>query len=163
MESQAALPSLTGESPGRGWPLRLDSRPTFWFGYGLSVLLTAAAIGLGSSPSLAGPLGPASPSVLTLLGVNLALILGLSYLVGTRILRLMGEQTGDPGARLHLRFVGLFAVAAVLPALVVMLFFGVLVTRGVDSWFNAQVEDVVENSAKVAVSYLDEQGANIRD
>ncbi len=53
----------------------------------------------------------------------------------------LAEQTGDAGARLHLRFVALFAAAAVLPALIVAFFFGVLVTRGVDSWFNARVEN----------------------
>ncbi|HEY1752855.1 MAG TPA: PAS domain-containing sensor histidine kinase [Caulobacteraceae bacterium] len=154
---------LAGSPPGRSWLARLDSRPLIWVGYGLSVLLTGGSIGLGSTPGLAGPLGPASPLVLTLLTFNLALILGVGFLIGSRIVRLLGDQTGDAGARLHLRFVALFAAAAVLPALVVALFFGVLVTRGVENWFSARVEAVVVNSDKVALSYLDEQRTNIRD
>ncbi len=47
-----------------------------------------------------------------------------------------GPRGGDAGARLHRRFVGLFALAAVAPAVVVALFFGVLVTRGVENWFS---------------------------
>jgi two-component system nitrogen regulation sensor histidine kinase NtrY len=163
MESDAVLPPLAGSPFARGWLARLESRPLIWTGFGLSALLTAAAVVLGSSPRLAGPLGPASSLVLTLLGVNFVLILGLGVLIGARLLRLAGEQTGDAGARLHLRFVALFAAAAVLPALVIALFFGALVTRGIDSWFSTRVEAVMENSAKVALSYLDEQGANIRD
>ena len=44
-----------------------------------------------------------------------------------------------------------------LPAVVVALFFGVLVTRGVENWFSQRVQTVVENSATVAQSYVDEQ------
>ena len=77
------------------------------------------------------------------------------------MVRLAGERSGDAGARLHLRFVALFALAAVTPALIVALFFGVLVTRGVESWFNARVQTVVENSATVARSYVDEQKSYI--
>jgi two-component system nitrogen regulation sensor histidine kinase NtrY len=157
MESDAALPFPPSPALGRGWLARLESRPVIWTGYALSTALTAAAVGLGSSPSLSGPLGPASPLVLTLLGINLALILALGFLVGRRVLQLAGERTGDAGARLHLRFVALFAAAAVLPALIVALFFGVLVTRGIENWFNARVQTVVQSSDNVAVSYLEEQ------
>jgi len=163
MESESALPYLPNPAFGQDWLDRLESRPLLWSGFVVSVGLTAAAVGLGSSPSLAGPLGPASPLVLTLLAINVVLILGLGGLMTLRVVRLAGEQTGDAGARLHLRFVALFAGAAVLPALIVALFFGVLVTRGVDSWFDARVQTVMENSARVARSYLGEQAINIRD
>ena len=49
------------------------------------------------------------------------------------------------------------------PAVVVALFFGVLVTRGVDNWFSQRVQTVVENSATVARSYVDEQSRYIGD
>src|SRR5580658_8931238 len=163
MESDSALPYLPSAPLGQGWLDKLETRPFLVGGLVISVSLVAAAFGLGSSPSLAGPLGPASPLVLTLLGVNFVLIVGLGALVAWRVVRLASEQTGDAGARLHLRFVAQFATAAVLPALVVALFFGALVTRGVDNWFDARVQNVVENSARVALSYLDEQKFNIRD
>jgi two-component system nitrogen regulation sensor histidine kinase NtrY len=163
MESQEVLSSPPGVSLARNWLGILDTPAVLGVGYAVSGALTAAAIGLGSSPSLSGPLGPASPFVLTLLWVNFGLILALGALVARRVVRLVGEQSADAGARLHLRFVALFATAAVAPALVVALFFGVLVTSGVESWFNARVQNVVENSARVALSYLDEQSINIRD
>ena len=163
MESETALPYPPGAPLGQGWLDKLETRPFLVGGLVISVCLVAAAFGLGSSPSLAGPLGPASPLVLTLLGVNFVLIVALGALVAWRVVRLASEQTGDAGARLHLRFVAQFATAAVLPALVVALFFGALVTRGVDNWFDARVENVMEDSARVAVSYLQEQADNIRD
>ena len=163
MESETALPYPPGAPLGQGWLDKLETGPVLAGGLVISVCLVAAAFGLGSSPSLAGPLGPASPLVLTLLGVNFVLIVALGALVAWRVVRLASEQTGDAGARLHLRFVAQFATAAVLPALVVALFFGALVTRGVDNWFDARVENVMEDSARVAVSYLQEQADNIRD
>ena len=157
-----ALPRRANRS-ARAWLDRLETRPFLWGGYALSAPLDPAAFGLGSSPTLAGPLGPASPLVLSLLGLNFILVLALGGLMAWRVFRLANERTGDAGARLHLRFVALFATAAVLPALVVALFFGALVTRGVDNWFNTYVQSVVENSGRVAQSYLDEQGTNIGD
>ncbi len=125
--------------------------------FALATLLTAVSVTLGSSPTLSGPLGPASPVVLSLLAIGFVLILLLGGLLTLRLVGLVSAQSSDAGARLHLRFVGLFALAAVAPSVIVALFFGVLVTRGVDSWFSARVQIVVENSATVARSYVDEQ------
>ena len=155
--------SIDAAPPRPRWMRAVDSRVTIGIGYTSSAALTAAAVGLGSSPTLAGPLGPASPVVLILLGVNLILILALAWLMGWRVLRLINAQSSDAGARLHLRFIALFALAAVTPALIVALFFGVLVTSGVENWFSTRVATVVENSATVARTYLDEQQRYIGD
>ena len=125
--------------------------------YGAAAVLTTLAVALGSSPSLTGALGPASPVVLTLLGLGFVMISGPAVLLVWRMLTLFSAQSRDAGAKLHLRFVALFALAAVAPAIIVASFFGVLVTRGVDNWFSARVQTVVENSATVARSYIDEQ------
>ncbi len=163
MESQDVLSAPPLMALGRGWLERLESRPVIGASYAVSAALTATAVGLGSSPSLAGPMGPASPLVLTLLGVNFALIVVLGALIGWRLVRLVAERGDNAGARLHLRFVALFAAAAVVPALIIALFFGVLVTRGIESWFSARVQSVIEESAKMARSYLSQQGDDIRD
>ena len=163
MESETALPYLPSPPLGQGWLDKLETRPFLWAGFAISAGLAAAAVGLGAAPSLAGPLGPASPLVLTLLGINFVVILGLGGLMAWRVVRLAREQTGDAGARLHLRFVALFAAAAFFPALIVAFFFGILVTRGVDSWFKPWVETVVEGSAKVADSYIEEQNSDLSE
>ena len=139
---------------GLGWGPG-PSRVAMIGGYGLAALLTLVALWIGASPDLSGPLGPANPYVLALLGLGLILIAVLAAWLAWRIFGL--ARANDAGARLHLRFIGLFAMAAVAPAVIVALFFGVLVTRGVDSWFSARVQTVVGNSATVARSYIDEQ------
>jgi two-component system nitrogen regulation sensor histidine kinase NtrY len=134
-----------------------ESRLVMGAGFALTALVTLIAVVLGAWPEVSGPLGPANPAVLTLMGVGVALLAIMGALVGWRLLRLASAQARDAGARLHLRFVTLFAMAAVAPAAIVALFFGVLVTRGVESWFSARVQSVVENSATVARSYIAEQ------
>jgi two-component system nitrogen regulation sensor histidine kinase NtrY len=84
------------------------------------------------------------------LGFNLALISASPRWSGLRLFEMIDARANDAGARLHLRFVGLFSLAAVAPAVIVALFFGVLVNRGVDGWFSQRVRTVVENSATVA-------------
>ncbi len=135
----------------------MQSRYVLGGGYLLAAVLTAVAILLAASPPEAGPLRPASNAILTVLSLNLVLILVLAALVGFRLLALLDARSVDAGARLHLRFVTLFALAAVAPAVVVALFYGVLVNRGVDNWFSERVQTVVENSATVARSYVEDQ------
>ena len=135
----------------------IDSQVLMTLCFAIAATATVVAVVLGSSPDMSGPLGPASPVVLSLLGIGFASILALAGLLGWRLLRLVTARSTDAGARLHLRFVTQFAIAAVAPAVIVALFFGLLVTRGVESWFSARVQTVVENSATVARSYIQEQ------
>jgi two-component system nitrogen regulation sensor histidine kinase NtrY len=156
---------LSGSSPLSFDRLRDLTRSRFLLGggYVLAFALTATAVALASSPPATGPLGPASTVILGILGFNLVLILALAALVGWRVFGMLGSSPDEAGARLHLRFVALFSMAAVAPALVVALFFGVLVNRGVESWFSQRVQTVVENSATVARSYVEEQKTYIAE
>jgi two-component system nitrogen regulation sensor histidine kinase NtrY len=141
----------------------LQSRVVLGCGYGLAVALTGVAILLAASPPERGPLGPASQSILSVLGFNLVLILALTIVVALRFAALLEARNRDAGARLQLRFVTLFALAAVAPAVVVALFYGVLVSRGVEDWFSHRVQTVVNNSATVARSYVEDQSRYIQD
>ncbi len=156
------MPSLSQDSgaeiarPSRLWRL-MHSSYVLGGGYALAVTLTAVGILLAAFPPATGPLGPASNFILTVLGVNLALVLCLLGVMAFRFMALRIAQSQDAAARLHLRFVTLFAAAAVAPALVVFLFYGVLVSRGVEEWFSQRVRTVVEGSATVARAYVKEQ------
>lgn len=147
---------------GRVWPLAA-TRTALGGVYLTAVVLTGLAILLAASPPQSGPLAPASLNILWILGINLILILWLVAAVGATVLRLVRARTADPAARLHLRFVTLFAAAATAPALVVALLYGVLVNRGVEDWFSTRVQTVVENSATVFRSYLEEQKRYVRE
>jgi two-component system nitrogen regulation sensor histidine kinase NtrY len=154
--------SLTQYIPGGGnaaerlrrW---LSSRAVLGAGYGLAATLTGVAILLAARPPATGPVGPTSQLILTVLSFNLVLILALTAVVALRFTALLRARDADAGARLHLRFVTLFALAAVAPAIVVAVFYGVLVSRGVENWFSTRVQTVVENSATVLRSYVDDQ------
>jgi two-component system nitrogen regulation sensor histidine kinase NtrY len=162
------MASFTQYIPGGGiaadrFRRAVRSRVVLGGAYGLAAGLTGLAILLAASPPETGPIGPASQLILTVLGFNLVLILALSSVVALRFAELMRARDSDAGARLHLRFVRLFALAAVAPAIVVAAFYGVLVSRGVDNWFSARVQTVVENSATVARSYVEDQKQYIGD
>ncbi|CAN7229830.1 PAS domain-containing sensor histidine kinase [Phenylobacterium sp. LjRoot225] len=151
-------------SPGvqRVWRM-LQARVVLGAGYGIAIALTAVSIMLAASPPESGPIGPASRLILTVLGFNLVLILALATVVALQFVGLVHARESDAGARLHLRFVTLFAFAAVAPAVVVALFMGVLVNQGVDRWLGGRVQTVVENSATVFRSYVDDQKRYIGD
>ncbi len=153
---------IAGAGAERIWRT-LQSRGVLGGGYAIAALLTGVAILLAASPPSQGPLGPTSELILTVLGFNLVLILALTLVVALRFGELLDARDRDPGARLQLRFVTLFALAAVAPAVVVALFYGVLVNHGVDDWFSKRVSTVVENSATVARSYVEEQSRYIQD
>ena len=133
----------------------MDRTPAFVTGYVLAAAITALAIYLAASPP-SESLAQTSRLVLGLLGVNLVLIAGLASVIGWRVMRLIAARA-DPGARLHLRFVIQFAIAAAVPAVVVALFFGLLVTRGVDSWFSQRVGTLVDSFASVGEVLANEQ------
>ncbi len=139
------------------WRELLRSRYLIGGGYALAVILTVAGVALASSPPRTDSISTASTVILVVLSFNLVLILGVATVVGLRLYDLIDARASDAGARLHLRFVGLFSLAAVAPAVIVALFFGVLVNRGVDGWFSQRVQTVVGNSAKVANSYVEQQ------
>ncbi|MDP3800666.1 PAS domain-containing sensor histidine kinase [Brevundimonas sp.] len=133
-------------------------RNAFLIAYAIAFVITAAAIWLVAvAPGSAGEGARASASqaVLAILGVNLLLIAGLAAVVGRRALSLFRRRT-DAGARLHLRFVTLFSMVALVPAVMIALVFGVLVNRGVDQWFSGNVQSAVENGASIGQAYLED-------
>jgi two-component system nitrogen regulation sensor histidine kinase NtrY len=162
-EVSPSLASAHAAYPGGVRFTRKIARYAFGTGFAIAAIVTALAVFLtattpGSTPSL-----PASRTVLIVLSLNLVLILGLAAAAGWSALRLFAPGAKDAGVRLHRRFVGLFALAAVLPAIIVALFFGLLVTRGVENWFSSRIRTVVDNAATVAKSYLGDQERQVTE
>ncbi|HYD29105.1 PAS domain-containing sensor histidine kinase [Brevundimonas sp.] len=145
----------------QAWPGSGRGKAVFGLVYGVAVIVTGLAIWLVASAPAAGPITPASQVLLWVLGLNLLAILSLAAAMFWRVVRLARERDIDAGARLRLRFVTLFAVAAVVPAVIVALFFGVLVTRGVESWFSERVRSTVDNSAEIAKAYVDQESGEV--
>jgi two-component system nitrogen regulation sensor histidine kinase NtrY len=132
------------------------ARAGFGLAYFVAVVITAAAVWLvavapGATSGTAR--GSTSQLVLFVLLANLALISGLAFIVARRVLALV-RSTGEAGSRLHLRFVATFSMVAVVPAVLIALVFGVLVTRGVDDWFSRNVQSAVDNGASIGRAYI---------
>ena len=140
-----------------GRALQGPLRYAFGVGFVLAAAVTAITIFLTATAP--GSRTAAGPSGVTLgvLSLNLVLILGLAAGAGWRALQLFGRRAPDAGVRLHRRFVAMFSLAAMLPAVVVALFFGLLVTQGVDNWFSSRIRTVVENAAATSHAYMEEQ------
>lgn len=141
----------------------MGARGLFGVGYTAAAAVTAVGVWLASSAPAAGPVSGASRNVLLLLGANLVLIAVLGAVVALSVLKLLRGRARDAGARLHLRFATSFALAALAPAVIVALFFGLIVTRGVESWFSTRVGTVVENHAAVARLAWDSQLERLSD
>ena len=99
-----------------------------------------------------------SKTALSLLAVNLLLVMALGAVVFRRLLHIRRGK----GARLHARMVLLFTVLAALPTIIVATFSAAFFQVGIQSWFNEQVGMALEESVKVAESYLAEHKQIIR-
>jgi len=138
-------------------------RTTFLIAYTVAFLITIAAIWLvavAPGASGEGARGMASQAVLVILGINLLLIGGLAIVIGRRVLSLFQRRT-HAGARLHLRFVTVFSLVALVPAVLIALVFGVLVNRGVDQWFSGNVQAAVDNGAAIGRAYTSDVSSEI--
>jgi nitrogen fixation/metabolism regulation signal transduction histidine kinase len=93
-----------------------------------------------------------------ILGINITGVLVLFILLVGNLMRLQREyRTHVPGAKLKARIVGMFVGLAVLPLLVVFYFSIQFINRGIDTWFNADVEAGLENALNLSRAALEIQ------
>jgi nitrogen fixation/metabolism regulation signal transduction histidine kinase len=93
-----------------------------------------------------------------ILAINIAGVLVLfAFLVGNLARLLREYRTHVPGAKLKARIVGMFVGLAVLPLLVVFYFSIQFINRGIDTWFNVEVEAGLENALKLSRAALEMQ------
>lgn len=92
-----------------------------------------------------------------LLNVDLFILILLTGLIGRRIAKIViARRKGQAGALLHTRFVLLFALLTVTPAIVISVFSGLFFNVGVQAWFSDRVKTALTESSKVAEAYLAE-------
>ncbi|WP_309627378.1 PAS domain-containing sensor histidine kinase [Brevundimonas sp.] len=157
-DTPATTPATEGDPSFWGRLAAGRARAAFGAAYVIAFLITAAAIWLVAVAPGAGAgddaRATASRAILFILLANLVLIVGLATIIGGRVMRLSQRRKEDPGARLHLRFVALFSLVAVVPAVLIALVFGLLVNRGVDQWFSQNVSSAVDNGASIGKAYV---------
>lgn len=152
-------------------PLRMYRRFKAWSQrYGLerkfSALLLLAAVlsGMATFAAMTGRLpGAGDPrSILLLLVLDLVFLVFLSVLIIRRLVQLWAQRRrAAAGARLHSRLVGLFALVAVLPSMIIVIFAVMLFEFGLQSWFSDRVSTAIRESLQVAQAYEEEHKRNI--
>ena len=111
----------------------------------------------------ATPLGPQPELAIALIVLDIALLVLLAGIIGWRVFQLlMARRAGSAGSQLHIRLVTLFALIAVVPAILVAVFSAITINLGLETWFSNRVRQAVTNSVVVAEAYLDEHRQVIR-
>jgi two-component system, NtrC family, nitrogen regulation sensor histidine kinase NtrY len=126
---------------------------TFVIGFAAAAILTAVAILvllLGE-----GLAGQAATTIRALLLLSLAVSIGLAGILTHRVVRVVRAwRASATGARLHVRFVTLFSLAALGPAVIVAAFLGLTFNQNVEGWFGQRVESTIENAAAVGRAFV---------
>ncbi len=103
-------------------------------------------------------------TVFVLLIADLVILLALGALLAPRLLQLYsGRRRGAAGTRLQGRFVFVFGMLAVTPAILMAIFSAVFFHFGVQTWFGDRVRTAVGESLTVAQAYLDEHKKTIQN
>ncbi|MFV0408949.1 MAG: ATP-binding protein [Paracoccus sp. (in: a-proteobacteria)] len=89
--------------------------------------------------------------------IDFVYLLVLLGLVLMRLAQMMAaRRRASAGSRLHTRLVGIFALIALVPTVLVALFAGVVINIGLEGWFSDRVREVVSNAQSAAVAYQTE-------
>ncbi len=109
------------------------------------------------------PITPTHSVVVTLLLINAATVFLLVGIIAREVwLVVQARRRGRAAARLHVQIVGLFAVIAAVPAILVAVVASVTLDRGLDRLFSTRTRAIIENSLTVADAYLQEHAQLIR-
>ena len=94
----------------------------------------------------------------TILLVNVAGVVVLLVLLVGNLARLFRDYRQHvPGSKLKARLVGMFVGLAVIPLLIVFYFSMQFINRGIDSWFNVQVEAGLDDALALSRAALELQ------
>ena len=93
-----------------------------------------------------------------LIGVNIAGAFVLFVLLVGNLIRLVREYRENvPGARLKARIVAMFVGLAVLPLIIVYYFAVQYINRGIDSWFDVEIEEGLSNAIELVQAVIEIQ------
>jgi two-component system, NtrC family, nitrogen regulation sensor histidine kinase NtrY len=136
-----------------------------------SRLIGAAAVGIALLSAaatflvLAGltPIAPVDAVVKGLLLGNVITGLLLVTIIGREVwVVVQARRRGRAGSRLHVQIVGLFAVIAAVPTILVAVVASTTLDRGLDRFFSTRTRAMIEQSLIVANAYVSEHAQSIR-
>ena len=132
------------------------------------VLILSAALFVSGSITIAiltdlTPLPSSLTVLIAVLNLDLVLALLLGAIIARPIIRSwITKKYGPAGSRLHMKMVLSFGLVAIIPALFVIMFLGMFLNTGMETWFSEKVRLAINTSSSVAQSYLKEHQKNIR-
>ncbi|MGB0900593.1 ATP-binding protein [Halocynthiibacter sp.] len=86
--------------------------------------------------------------------IDFIYVLAIATLVLQRIAQMISARRArSAGSRLHLRLTGVFAIVALLPAVLVAVFAALTINFGLEGWFSDRVRTVVGSSLSAAEAY----------
>ncbi|KCZ94643.1 sensor histidine kinase [Hyphomonas johnsonii] len=101
------------------------------------------------------PNNPGAGATPWLLGLNFIVIVVLAMIVVREYMSIQVGGRGEGKGRLARRFVLLFGFSALIPAMIVALFIGAFITRGLDNWLGERVDTIMEKNAQIFQDYVD--------
>jgi two-component system, NtrC family, nitrogen regulation sensor histidine kinase NtrY len=109
------------------------------------------------------PIVPTHRVVVSVLAGNAVTVLVLLGVIAREVWKvLQARRSGQAGARLHVRIVGLFSVIAAVPAILIAVVASLTIDRALDRWFSTRTRAVIENSLTVAQAYVREHAETVR-
>ena len=88
--------------------------------------------------------------------VNLILLLSLAGLVIKEIVHVYTTKKGAAASRLHKKIVSIFSIVAITPTIIVAICSILFFEFGISAWFDNKIQTVLDNSLKVAKTYIRE-------
>jgi two-component system, NtrC family, nitrogen regulation sensor histidine kinase NtrY len=109
------------------------------------------------------PIAPVHEVVVELLLGNAVTGLLLLAIIGREVwVVVQARRRGRAGSRLHVQIVGLFAVIAAVPTVLVAVVASTTLDRGLDRFFSTRTRAMIEQSLIVADAYVSEHAQAIR-
>ncbi len=156
---------MSASEPGQDWLQRVVTQAT------RTPVMAAIIAGLGLLSAMvtylimtnATPIAPTTDVVSVLIVVNFSLVLLLAALIIGWMVRLwVARRSGSAGARLHGRFVMIFGLIAIVPAVLTALTAIITTNLAISAWFTSAVRSTLNNSIGIADSYIEEQSQGFR-
>lgn len=99
-----------------------------------------------------------------ILQANMALILALALYLGFRVRKtLFSPERRDSTPLLHRRFVAIFSLAALLPAIIIGAFSALLISQNISGLFGSDVRQNMESARVILSDYVDQELSELAD
>jgi two-component system, NtrC family, nitrogen regulation sensor histidine kinase NtrY len=158
--SMTTVDQVAPLDPAAAAPMPVASRLIGAIAVGIALLSATATFLV-----LAGltPIAPVHEVVVKLLLGNAATGLLLLAIIGREVWTVVqARRRGYAGSRLHVQIVGLFAVIAAVPTVLVAMVASTTLDRGLDRFFSTRTRAMIEQSLVVADAYVSEHFQAIR-